>query len=275
MKNTTLAIKLEGPKERDEFVEAITMYIMANVDRSLAIKRRICLLSGFPEITNEDEEQEEKQTLLLACEKIASFFLGEIDEEKLSEEFTNILYNQLIKKVEQADEDEERSVMIFCKKALPLLKWEMFPGASTEIAAQHINTAIRLADSKGITLRELFKNKDYYKEMIISLYKDSESFASETARQITEFFTLELAETVYIDSMVESGDISVQSAARQKMEAEKSEQNKQDGKRIALAGKIIAIESAMTIFGKTDKSEHELHSLIEELHELNKIVVPA
>jgi len=275
MENTKIFIKLESPKERDEFFEALTIFILGNVERSLAIKRRICSLAGFPEVITKDEEEEEKQVIFEACEKIAPFFLGEIDDGKLSEELAQVIYAHMTKIEKPVSKDDERSIRIFCKKALPIIKWEAFPGASAEIAARYINAAIRLADSKGITLREFFKSEDYYREMIVSLYQDSESFASELAGWITGFFTLALAESVYIDSMVESGEMSAETAARQKLRAEKNEEDQQDSKKVALAGAMIAVESAAEIFGKACKKEEKLKSLFEELHKLNKTVVLA
>ena len=274
MENTKVFIKLESPKDRDDFFEAVALYIMENVEESVMIKSRICSLAGYPEITAEEKDHE-KQYMSRATESIASFFLQEIDEDKLSEKLAAILYEQIVMNDTPVDKKDNEVIAIYSRKALPEIKWEIFPGASEYNAARDINACIGLAASKGITLREFFRTKDHYKEMIVSLYGNPENYAMEITRRITEFFTMELFESLFIDTLVDSGDISELYAAFMRFKVQANENIRQNGKKIALAGAIIAIESAREIFGKTEMQEQKIIVLKEKLEELKKIAVSA
>ena len=274
MQNSRLAISYDTPKEKDEIVEAISVFVMENLKRGLAIKSQICSLSGFPNVTEEDEDRE-KQAILLSSEIIALFLLGEISEEEYYDKITDVIYAEVTRYDPPADADDERSARIYCRKTLPIFEWEALPGGSKDLAAKYLNSAIRLAQEKGMTLREFFSSPGHYEEIVISLYENAEEFARELTGWITKFFTLETAASIFIDAMVEAGDISEISAAVQRKKAEENEEIKKGSKKVALSGAIIAVESATDIFGKSPAQKEKLNILKEELEKFKETTVLA
>ncbi|MFA6096361.1 MAG: hypothetical protein WC788_01890 [Candidatus Paceibacterota bacterium] len=261
---TDIKIKIESLKERDDFVETISILMTENLERYLAMKRRICLLAGYAEITAE-EEKGEKQYIARTIESIASFYLDEIDEDALAKILADLLHEEVPKSTATVRENMCGSVLICSRKELPVIKWQVFPADTSQL----FDPANELSKEKGISLRDFFRSKDHYREMMVSLYDNPNSFALDITMQIKEFFELRLSECIFMDLLVDSQDLSkVQSFVKA------NRINRPEGKRIATAGAIVALESTKEIFGNNELQEKKLAILKEELEELKKTVVP-
>jgi len=260
MENVTIDIRTESPKERDDLFEAITIIIMENLQKNLEMKRKICLLAGYPEITAE-EEGGERRYISRAAETMVLYFLREIDDDELSEKLANILHEEVPRSNATVHKNRDGSVSIYSRKELPEIRWQIFP----EDIARLINAGIALSRKKEITLKNFFRSEDHYKEMITSLYGNPEDFALGITVRISEFFPLKLSESIFMDILIDSEDPDkVQNFFKV------NKIDRFNGKNTAIAGAIVAIESAMEIFGNSEMQEKKLVVLKKQLEELKK-----
>lgn len=259
MENTKVFIKLESPKDRDDFFEAVALYIMENFERSLAIKHKVCLLAEYPELTAK-EEAVERRYISRAAESITSFFLREIYQDELSTIIANIVREEVQRDNAIALKNKDASAAICNRKEMPKIQWQIFP----KDVAQLVNAGIALSKKKGIALKEFFKSKDHGKEMIISLYAKPDAFALETTMQISEFFDLKISESLFMDVLADSHDLD------KLQKYIKVKKILPDRQKIAIGGAIVAIESAMEIFGASEPQEKKLIKLKERLEEIKK-----
>lgn len=275
MKEIESIIKCEGLGDREDFFKAMTIFIMDNVERGMDMRSMLADLCESIDMSSE-EKAEESRIMLLTCDKITSFFLGEIDEDELSAELANILFAQLTKIEKPINEEGEKDIMLLCRKSLPLVKWEVFPGGSSRNAMEFINAAIKLAKDEGMTLREFLESRGHYDKIIISIYKNSDAFSSEVWRWIIKFFTTEFFKSVYIDALKEAGGISAAIAISQKEKARKENEKESEREKLIVAGKYIAIVTAMQAFGGMTRSDKiDLDILSVQLNDLNKLAVRA
>lgn len=259
MENTKVFIKLESPKDRDDFFEAIALYMMENFERSLVIKRKVCLLAGYPELTAK-EEAGERIYILRATESITSFLLREIYQDELSAIIANIVREEVPRDNVIICKNKDVSAAICNRKEMPKIQWQIFPND----VAQLVNAGIALSKKKGISIKEFFKSKDHSREMIISLYAKHDAFALETTMRISQFFDLKISESLFMDVLADSQDLD-------KMQKYiKANKILPDRQKIAIAGAIVAIESALEIFGPSEPQEKKLITLKERLEELKK-----